>query len=81
MAEVQQKVSHPICPPQRQIQTEATGHAAPDAVILGKLVDAPDGMSINDVGALLGGAAKLLEAQFSNGLCGFDLFKIQILRR
>jgi hypothetical protein len=44
--------------PAKTIQPDSTGHAAPDAVILRKLVDAPDGMPINDVGALLGRRGK-----------------------
>ena len=44
--------------PQKQAVSESRGHAAPDAVILRKLVDAPEGMPINDVGALLGRRGK-----------------------
>lgn len=36
----------------------ATGHAAPDTVILRKLVDSSDGVPINEVGSLLGKRGK-----------------------
>jgi hypothetical protein len=45
-------------PNTKQPPQEPGGHAAPDAVILRKLVDASEGVPVNDIGALLGRRGK-----------------------